>query len=447
MARAKPPALPGPASPDGADTRAGGQPDWSWYLVGRPVFSGDNEVQLLRGGAALFPAMLAAIRRARHEVWVASYIYHHDGPARAVIDALRAAAQRGVRVRLVVDGFGSHQSLGVLSEALAGSGVALAVFRPLERWTHWLQPGQLRRLHMKVCVVDGEVGFAGGINLIDDHIDLHHGHSEAPRLDFAVQARGPVAAPMEQAVRAMWSRAWFGHDWRSEARAILAARRPLRQVRDLWGRLRLTRRLRPPALPAEPMRPVSCAFVVRDNFRQRRTIERAYVQAIREAQQSIWLVSPYFYPGADFRRALCRAAQQGVKVHLLLQGKVDYRLAALAARVLYTELMHHGVHIHEYTPAFLHAKVMVVDDRWATVGSSNIDPLSLLLNLESNLIVRDEAFATRLRREVEIAVEASREVARDEVLHERGWVRVLRRAVVAWCAYVYLRLAGVTGRY
>jgi len=122
-------------------------------------------------------------------------------------------------------------------------------------------------------------------------------------------------------------------------------------------------------------------------------------------------------------------------------------MLALAARVLYSELIRGGVRIHEYLPAFLHAKVMVVDNRWATIGSSNIDPLSLLLNLESNLIVRDEAFATGLRREVETAMQQSHEVLREEVLHERSWVRLLRRAVVAWCAYVYLRLAGVTGRY
>jgi cardiolipin synthase len=421
-------------------------PDWSWYLVGRPVFSGGNEVRLLRGGDDLFPAVAAAIHRARHEVWLATYIFHLDTATQPVLDALCAAAQRGVRVRMVVDGFGTHQGLAALQQRLADSGVALAVFRPLQRWTHWLQPGQLRRLHMKVCIVDGELGFVGGVNLIDDHIDLHHGRSEQPRLDFAVRAHGPVVAPMEQAARAMWSRAWFGRDWRSEAQAILRARRPWQQMRALWSRLRLTRR---PLRPEDrvPSRPVHCAFVVRDNFRQRRTIERAYIQAIGMARESLWIVTPYFYPGNDFRRALVAAAQRGVSVHLLLQGKVDYRFAALAARVLYSELIRGGVRIHEYLPAFLHAKVMVVDDRWATVGSSNIDPLSLLLNLESNLIVRDEAFATGLRRQVEAAVQQSHEVLREEVLHEHSWVRLLRRAVVAWCAYVYLRLAGVTGRY
>lgn len=425
--------------------RGTGSDAWGWYLVARPVFSGGNDVELLRGGQELFPAMAAAIRRARHEVWLATYIFHDDASVIPLLQALRAAARRGVRVRMVVDGFGSHHHLVALERHLQGSGVALAVFRPLERWTHWLQPGQLRRLHMKLCSVDGEVGFVGGINLIDDHIDLHHGPSERPRLDFAVRLRGPVVRPMEQAARAMWSRAWFGRDWRAEARVIFQARRPWREVRTLWGRLRLSRRNATASLRALP--PVQCAFVVRDNLRQRRTIERAYIQAIDAARSTLTIVSPYFYPGANFRRALVAAAQRGVQVQLLLQGKVDYRLAALAARVLYAELLRGGVQIHEYTPAFLHAKVMVVDGRWATVGSSNIDPLSLLLNLESNVIVQDEAFAARLGDEVATAIAQSRQIQPDDVREQQGWLGLLRRGLVAWAAYVYLRLAGVTGRY
>lgn len=390
--------------------------------------------------------MIAAIRRARHEVWLASYIVHDDPSARSVLDALKAAARRGVRVRIVVDGFGSNSALDWLEGQLEGSDVALAVFRPLRRWTHWLQPGQLRRLHMKLCIVDTEWAFIGGINLIDDRIDLHHGPTEQPRLDFAVEVRGPVVAPMEQAARAMWSRAWFGRDWRQEVRMLVQARQPLKQLRQLVKELRLTRR-RPVESGSPELSPVQCALLVRDNLRQRRSIERSCIEAIVEARRSVWLVTPYFYPGRAFRQALSDAARRGVEVHLLLQGKVDYKLAALAARVLYEELLRHGVHIHEYTPAFLHAKALAVDDVWATVGSSNIDPLSLLLNLESNLVVRDAEFAKELRRQISTAIAASHEVRRDDLAQEHGWARWVRRALVAWCAYVYLRLAGVTGRY
>ncbi|MFM2053344.1 MAG: cardiolipin synthase ClsB [Pseudomonadota bacterium] len=433
-----------PDAPDG-ETGDGIEP-LAWYLVPRPVFRGDNQIDLLRGGDALFPAMIRAIRAARHEVWLATYIFHDDAATREVTDALVRAARRGVRVRVVIDGFGSHDSLAAVEPPLREAGIAVAVFRPLSSWMHWLQPGQLRRLHMKLCVVDGETGFVGGINLIDDRIDLHHGRTELPRLDFAVGARGPVVRPMEQAVRAMWSRAWFGRDWQQELRTLLRTDHPLRRARAMVKQMRLTRRgLRLPMAPPAP-EAMLAAFVVRDNVRQRRTIERAYVEAIREARERIWLISPYFYPGQEFRRALCRAARRGVQVRLLMQGKPDYRIAAMAARVLYDELLRHGVEIYEYLPAFLHAKVMLVDDRWATVGSSNIDPISLLLNLEANMIVRDEAFSADLAREIGLAIGESEAITAHRV-RSQGWAGLTRRALVAWAAHVYLRVAGVTGRY
>jgi cardiolipin synthase len=416
---------------------------YAWYLVQRPVWLGGNTLTLLRGGDALFPALHAAIAAARREVWLASYIFHDDAQALALADALAAAARRGVKVRVVVDGFGSKHSRGALEARLKVPGLVFTVFRPIERWTHWLQPGQLRRLHMKLCCVDGEVGFIGGINLIDDRVDLNHGPTDAPRLDYAVQVRGPVVTAMQQVLRAMWSRAWFGRDWQQELRVLLSARQPLRELRGLLRQLRMPVR---DTGEAAALPPTVAALVVRDNLRQRRTIERAHIEAMRGARDRIWLVTPYFYPGTDFRRALRDAARRGVEVRLLLQGKVDYRLAALAARVLYREMLHHGVHIHEYQGAYLHAKVMLVDDRWCTVGSSNIDPLSLLLNLEANLLVRDVAFTAELAAQLQDAFAQSTEV-QPASLHELGWVRLTRHAVVAWIAYVYLRVAGVTGRY
>ncbi|MBA3591474.1 phospholipase D-like domain-containing protein, partial [Methylibium sp.] len=191
--------------------------------------------------------------------------------------------------------------------------------------------------------------------------------------------------------------------------------------------------------------PVRAAFVVRDNVRQRRSIERSYIEALRGARERIDLVSPYFYPGRNFRHALTAAAGRGVRVRLLLQGKADYRFAALAAQALYDEMLVHGVRIYEYLPAFLHAKVALVDDSWATVGSSNIDPLSLLVNLEANVLVDDPAFVARLASELERDFAESREITTPAALP--GWRRWMRRGVVAWAAAVYLRLAGAAGRY
>jgi cardiolipin synthase A/B len=416
----------------------------AWLRRGAPEFVGGNGVRLLQGGDELFPAMCQAIARARHEVWLATYIFHDDDASHAVALALADAGRRGVRVGVVVDGFGSKSTLQRLRDWLPAPHVELTVFRPVDRWWSLLQPGQLRRLHQKLCVVDRDVAFVGGINVIDDRIDLRHGRSDAPRLDFAVQLHGPLVPAVGQTARALWSRAALGAEWREEVVALARSAEPMAHARRVLQRLRIVA----PGLPAPAaarVPPVQAAFVVRDNLRQRRSIERAYVEAVARARQRVELITPYFYPGRAFRRALVHAAQRGVRVRLLLQGKIDYRFAALAAQVLYDELRSQGVFIYEYTPAFLHAKVAVVDDDWATVGSSNIDPLSLLLNLEANVIVRDADFARELSRRFDAAIAVSREVS--DATQRTGWWQVLRRGFVAWCAHWFLRMAGITGRY
>jgi cardiolipin synthase len=345
---------------------------------------------------------------------------------------------------VVVDGFGSKATLAKLQEWMATPAVELAVFRPIDRWWSLLQPGQLRRLHHKLCTVDRDVAFVGGINIIGDRLDLRHGLSDAPRLDFAVELRGPVVMQVMQASRAVWSRAALGTDWREEVFALARSAQPLARARRVLQRLRLVAP-KPSGAPAGETGPVRVAFVVRDNLRRRRSIERAYIEAVLRARERVDLVTAYFYPGRLFRRALIRAAQRGVQVRLLLQGKIDYRFAALAAQVLYDELRRHGIRIFEYTPAFLHAKAALVDHEWATVGSSNIDPLSLLLNLEANVIVRDEAFTRELSQRFDLAVAVSREVT--DSTRGVGWRPVVLRGFVAWCANWFLRIAGISSRY
>jgi len=417
--------------------------DGAWPRRGAPLFMGGHRVRLLQGGDELFPAMRAAIAQARHEVWLSTYIFHDDDDARAMAGALAEAGRRGVRVCVVVDGFGSKATLSRLREWMPEPAVELAVFRPIDRWWSLMQPGQLRRLHHKLCAVDREVAFVGGINVIGDRLDLRHGLSDAPRLDFAVELRGPVAVQVAQAARAVWSRAALGADWREEVRALARSAQPLARARRVLQRLRLVS----PSPPAggSATAPVSVAFIVRDNLRRRRSIERAYIEAVLRARDRVDLVTAYFYPGRLFRRALIRAAQRGVRVRLLLQGKIDYRFAALAAQVLYDELRRYGIRIFEYTPAFLHAKAALADRQWATVGSSNIDPLSLLLNLEANVIVRDEVFNSELSRRFDLAVAASREVTDGD--GRAGWRPLVLRGFVAWCANWLLRMAGITSRY
>lgn len=417
----------------------------AWTAVPAPRFVGANRVALLEGGIELFPRMRAAIAEARREIWLATYIFHDDATASTLTDDLCAAAARGLAVHVVLDGFGSNATLPALRQRLQHSGVRLEVFRPLERWWAWLQPGQLRRLHQKLCVCDapdgGDVAFVGGINIIDDRLDLRHGWSDQPRLDFAVELRGPLATAVHATARAMWARAHLARGWREEMRTLARSAARVDQARSLVRQLRGAAEL----AAADDTSPIRAAFLVRDNLRQRRAIERSYVEAIRGARERVDIAVPYFYPGRAFRRALRRAARRGVRVRLLLQGKIDYRIAAIAARALYDELRANGVRIYEYTPAFLHAKVAVVDEEWATVGSSNIDPLSLLLNLEANVVVRDAGFARALGGRLEAAFAVSSEVSGEP--KRTGWRGWLQRAGVAWAANLYLRVAGITGRY
>ena len=410
-----------------------------------PRFIGGNRVLLLRGGDELFPAMCQAMRSAQHAVWLATYIFQDDDAGRRVSDALRGAAARGVRVYVIVDGFGSNATLARLRRWLDADGIDLQVHRPVDRWWSLLRSGQLHRLHQKLCVVDERIAFVGGINIIDDRFDQAHGHSDAPRLDFAVELQGPVAEAVQRTLQAKYNRLRMRTQWPRKVRDVAASEQPVKKTLDLWHSLRSSPQAEPRHADDGPTAPVRVAFVVRDNFRRRHDIERSYIEAMRHARQRIDIACAYFYPGHAFKRSLLHAAGRGVRVRLLLQGKADYRIAALAAQVLYDELLHHGVRIFEYTPAFLHAKVAVIDDDWATVGSSNIDPLSLLLNLEANAVVRDAVFARQLRERFEQATQQATEVVASPL--GVGWRRWFSRDLIAWCAGLYLRLAGISARY
>ena len=422
----------------------------TWYAQRRPVFTGGNAVALLRGGSEFFPALTARIDAATDSVWLALYIVSPVGQSATVLAALMRAARRGVQVHVVVDGLGSREAPPELWHDLTAAGVHLAVYRRVKGWSALFDAGQWRRMHLKLAVVDEVHGFVGGINLIDDHYDLQHGWTAQPRLDYALATSGPVVTPMLHTVRALWTRAQWGRDWRDDIAHWMQDPHRLRRLREAVQQARL--RLPPQDLgrlsqAVRERQPMRSAFVMRDNLRQRRTIERAALQAIHQARERIDIVTPYFYPHRAIRLALRAAASRGVSVRLLLQGKLDYRIAGLAAKVLYHELQRHGVRIFEYQHAFLHAKVLRVDDEWATVGSSNLDPLSLVLNLEGNLIVKDRGFVRTLSAALAQDFALAQEVPVPVKGASPGWVQGLRRGFVAWLAKTYLRLAGAARRY
>lgn len=397
-----------------------------WYRSLRPRVQAGHEVQLLECGGEFFPALLTAIDQATDSIFVESYIFEDDETGRRIADALARAADRGVRVHLVVDGFGTPKLGGEVASRLAASEVFVETFRPEPRIFRFDRQ-RLRRLHRKLAVFDGRVAFVGGLNMIDDLRDPNHGALEFPRLDFAVRVRGPIVAHVHLAAQRMW--------WEL---TIVNQTLPV-AARALKEKLKLPDSVVSDVGEAGDIR---AAFMLRDNFRFRRTIEKAYLDAIHRARSEVLIANAYFFPGVRFRGALLDARRRGVRVRLLLQGLVEYRLQHYACQALYDELLLGGIEIFEYRKSFLHAKVAVIDD-WATVGSSNIDPFSLLLAREANVNVHDRRFALALRGRLENAIRDGGVAIRLHHHQRRPWpVRLLNRF-----AFMMLRIAvSLTGR-
>lgn len=389
-----------------------------------------NGVCLLPGGQAFFPALIEAIDQAAFHVSLETYIYADDDIGRAVADALVRAARRGVTVRLLVDGFGGGDCPPELIARLRDGGVQVRIYRPLKGFR---LRRNLRRLHRKIAVIDRRVAFVGGINIIDD---LNHGPFEhenlGPRYDFAVRVEGPLVRQVALTTERLWWRVALRGEMQDIGWAGAAAQFPM-----------------PADLPPPPPVPggVTAALLLRDNLRNRRAIERDYLKALGTAREDVILANAYFLPGRKLRRALLACRKRGVRVRLLLQGKVEYRLQHYATHALYATLLDAGIEIHEYADSFLHAKVAVVDETWATVGSSNMDPFSLLLALEANVSVLDAGFCRELRGRLEDAIATrSRQVLPQDHASHSALQRGIHRA-----AYLLLRLgviiAGVAGRY
>lgn len=378
-----------------------------------------NRLTLLNSGAEYFPALIEAISGARREVHLESYIFEDDVTGRAVAEAMATAARRGVSVRVLVDGVGARAFSDRLQPMLLAAGVQALVYRPdIARFQ--LRRHRLRRLHRKLAVVDGELAFVGGINVIDDSSTPER---LPPRYDYAVRIEGPLLMPMQDALHRLWEVV-------------------------VWAKL--NRRYRLPKI-SRPMPEArgeqTAAFLVRDNIRHRRDIELAYLDAIATAQEEILLANAYFLPGRRFRRTLQDAARRGVRVVILLQGRVEYRLLHYATQALYGKLLGAGIRIFEYRRSFLHAKVAVIDRHWATVGSSNIDPFSLLLAKEANVVVKDAAFAAELRCSIGAAMHLGAHELPADSWQQLSWHSRLLHRLSYNLVRILVGIAGYGGKH
>jgi cardiolipin synthase len=342
-----------------------------------------NRIELIVNGEQYFPAVFDAIARAQREVIIETFILFEDRVGRALHAALLEAAGRGVSIDVLVDGYGSPDLSPRFVQSLAQAGVRLRSFDPRPRLLGWFRTNLFRRMHRKIVVVDGAIAFVGGINFSADHL-LDFG-PEAKQ-DYAVRIEGPVVALIHEFVRSQI--------------------RPHRQ----W-----------PATP-RPARAGSAEvmFVYRDNFQHLDDIERQYRAAVRAARQDVIIANAYFFPGYRLLKVLRQAARRGVRVRLILQGQPDMPIVKTAAALLHSHLLPAGIEIHEYCTRPLHGKVAVVDDRWATVGSSNLDPLSLSLNLEANVMTRDPQFVATVRAHFERLVREDCQRVEAQLLERRG---------------------------
>lgn len=330
-------------------------------LTGRPALPGNHITPLFDGDTA-YPEMLAAIAGATHSVWLASYIFRNDQTGRQFMDALSEAQQRGVEVRVLVDGVGAYYGFSFPVFWLRRRGVRAARFLPPR-----LIPPMLNinlRNHRKLLVVDGVTAFTGGMNIAEYH-RVSETRSRHPVVDVHFRVNGPVVAQLAHS---------FAEDWRSTT----------------WERLTLPRT--PDALPEG-----ATARVITDGpDDDLDKLAFMLLAAVGIARQRIRIMTPYFLPSPELTAALQSAALRGVAVTVVLPTRSNLRFVDWATRNVLTPLIESGVRVLLQPPPFAHSKLFVVDDDYAQIGTANIDPRSLRLNFELALECYAPALAAQL---------------------------------------------------
>lgn len=333
-----------------------------------------NAIKLLENGEEYFPAVFEAIGKAQRTVLIETFIIFEDKVGHALQEALLAAAQRGVRIDVTVDGYGTADLSADYINTLTSAGVSFHVYDPQPRRLG-MRTNLFRRMHRKIVVIDAELAFIGGINFSADHLG---DFGPTAKQDYAISLRGPAVQDITEFTLKQLS--------------------PVKP-RSWWRRVRKVRQAKP-----VPVGDIQAALVTRDNEDHQTDIEQQYRVGIRTAKHHITIANAYFFPGYRFLRDLRDAAKRGVKVRLILQGQPDMAVARFAATMLYDYLLSAGVEIYEYCERPLHGKVATADGTWSTVGSSNLDPLSLALNLEANVMIYDTEFSQHLEQRLEALV-------------------------------------------
>ena len=406
-----------------------------------------NDVSLLQNGAQLFPALCAAFDAATTSIHVEMYIFRLDLAGKQLLHHLMLAAERGLKVRVVIDGYGSADEDETIAQALRSVGGQCRIYRPEPKRFSFksLDFMRLRRLHRKIVVVDGRVGFVGGINVEDDYSTADPTvRATDARFDYAVRIRGPVVPELVEAIDLLWlrmnkSRQLHLKQLRTRLRYFKRHKASPRVVSDI----RSDPMTNTPDVTSTNMR---AAVILRDNLRYRRTIEQAYLFHIAAAKNEIIIANAYFLPGGKLRHALIDAAKRGVKVRLLLQGKIEYQMQYHATRWIYDLFLREGIEIYEYLPSFLHAKVAVIDGV-SFVGSSNLDPFSLLLAREANVLIDDAGFTAQLRESLENAMTQGSRIVELTLYGHRPFLGRIADGLCYLLLRIGVTLSGKSGHY
>ena len=374
-----------------------GSPDYYrslGVLLGPPVVSG-NRIEALQNGDEIFPAMLSAIRGAKRSINFESYIYWSGDIGKKFADALDERAKAGVQVRVLLDWLGSQKIDKNLIDGMRSAGVDIRLFHPLS----WYDIKRVNnRTHRKLLVVDGRVGFTGGVGIADKW----QGHAQDAEhwRDSHYRAEGPVVAQMQ---------ATFIDNWTKVSGDVLHG---------------------PDYLPdVEPVADMRAQMFSSSPQGGAESMQLMYLLVIAAATKSIDLSSAYFVPDDLTSDALVTAMKRGVRVRLVLPGPIiDTDVVRRASRSTWGPLLQAGAQIYEYQPTMYHCKVMIVDGLLVSVGSTNFDPRSFRLNDEANLNVYDAAFAARQERVFERDIAQSRRVTLAEWEHRPWHEKLLEHA-------------------
>ncbi|EOY5417158.1 cardiolipin synthase ClsB [Cronobacter turicensis] len=358
-----------------------------------------NHIELLENGDQFYPAVFDAIDKSRSKVILETFIWFDDNVGRQLHEVILNAAQRGVSVEVLLDGYGSPDLSDEFVGTLTSAGVMFRYYDPRPR-TMGMRTNVFRRMHRKIVVIDGEVAFVGGINYSAEHMS---DYGPEAKQDYAVRVEGPVVQDIYHFVLSNLGEERVSRWWQRHYQQAVEN-----------------------TTPGE----AQALFVWRDNNDHRDDIERHYLKMLANAKKEVIIANAYFFPGYRLLHAMRNAARRGVKVKLIVQGEPDMPIVKVGARLLYNYLVKGGVEVYEYLRRPLHGKVALMDDHWATVGSSNLDPLSLSLNLEANLIIHDTQFNQTLRDNLTRLIREDCKQVDESMMPKRTWWNLGKSVIV-----------------